>query len=148
MRDSPEIKGASPERIANAPSVLMGQAVEARGFEPIGWQFRFKFPTHVSNWRSVLALPMSDMKSGDGFEYETRYVYVLADLAAQADARREDTAMLDWLDATNRRLKMGWRVSQAPAGNVSVGSIIQLGANGQTPIREAIRAAMNTKAEQ
>lgn len=46
--------------------------------------------------------------------------------------------MLDWLDETNKRFKMGWEVGAAPAGNVSVRTIIM----GGKPIREAIRAAM------
>lgn len=47
--------------------------------KPIGWQFRFVFPTHKSNWKSVLELPIQDMKEGDGFRYETRPVYAPED---------------------------------------------------------------------
>lgn len=50
---------------------------------PIGWQFRFVFPGHASNWRSVLELPMSEMRDGDGFKYERRFVY--APLAAAGE---------------------------------------------------------------
>jgi hypothetical protein len=52
-----------------------------------------------------------------------------------------DAALLDWLDSTNRPLQMGWRVTVAPAGNVSIGSVIQLGGK-ITSIREAISAAI------
>ena len=53
----------------------------------------------------------------------------------------EDAELLDWLDAANLKMRMGWKVGKAPAGNVSVTSIIFLGSE-PVPIREAIRAAM------
>lgn len=59
----------------------------------------------------------------------------------EIQALREDAAMLDWLDATNTPFKMGWNVRLAPAGNVSVSSVIQLGGS-VTPIRAAISASM------
>lgn len=52
-------------------------------------------------------------------------------------AEVDDAARLDFLDATNKRFQMGWKVNIAPAGNVSVQSIIM----GGRPIREAIDAA-------
>jgi len=52
---------------------------------------------------------------------------------------RTDTERLDFLDR-NMRMKMGWKVGIAPAGNVSVSSVIQPG--GPTDIRSAIDAAM------
>ena len=52
-----------------------------------------------------------------------------------------DTQRLDWLDATNKRFRMGWAVGVAPAGNCSVQSIIM----GGKPIREAIDAAISTQ---
>lgn len=54
----------------------------------------------------------------------------------------KDAARLDWLDETNLRRKMGWKVGRAPAGSVSIMSVIFLGDEGPTPIREAIDAAM------
>jgi len=67
----------------------------------------------------------------------------LLHMAAQAPvagqpAEPSPADMLDWLDETNKRFKMGWEVGAAPAGNVSVRTIIM----GGKPIREAIRAAM------
>ena len=55
-------------------------------------------------------------------------------LKACADAKR-----LDFLDG-NLRMKMGWNVGCAPAGNLSVSSVIQ--PSGPTSIRTAIDAAM------
>jgi Lar family restriction alleviation protein len=54
-----------------------------------------------------------------------------------------DAARLDFLDRTNARFRMGWKVGKAPAGNVSVQSIIH--AVGRViGIREAIDAARST----
>jgi hypothetical protein len=47
-----------------------------------------------------------------------------------------DTALLDFMDR-NLRMNMGWRVGVAPAGNLSVQSVI----NNKTSIRDAIAAA-------
>lgn len=55
-------------------------------------------------------------------------------LKACADAKR-----LDFLDG-NLRMKMGWNVGAAPAGNLSVSSVIQ--PSGPTSIRAAIDTAM------
>lgn len=64
---------------------------------------------------------------------------LLAHPIASADVR--DAELLDWLDAANKPFKMGWCVSVAPAGNVSVRSVIQL--DGEiTTIRAAIVAAI------
>jgi RNA polymerase-binding transcription factor DksA len=60
---------------------------------------------------------------------------------AQTEQALTDGERLDWLDSTNKPFKMGWRVGVAPAGNVSVGSVIQLG-DSITPIRAAIDAAI------
>jgi hypothetical protein len=49
----------------------------------------------------------------------------------------EDTARLNFLDTNVHKFRMGWRVGQAPVGNLSVQSIIM----GGQPIREAIDAA-------
>jgi|SRR5690625_1069185 len=62
----------------------------------------------------------------------------------EMQALRKDAAMLDWLDAKNDLFKMGWSVRLAPAGNVSVSSVVQLGGS-VTPIRAAINAAMEQK---
>ena len=52
-----------------------------------------------------------------------------------------DTERLDFLD-TNKRFRMGWNVGAAPAGNLSIQSII----TGGKPIREAIDAARHLAA--
>lgn len=63
-----------------------------------------------------------------------------AALAKQASGQdREDAERLDWLDKTNSKFKMGWSVWVAPAGNVSISSIIQ--PVRVVTIREAIDAA-------
>lgn len=68
----------------------------------------------------------------------------LQPVAAQDSGQdREDAERLDWLDQTNSKFKMGWRVGIAPAGNVSIGSIIQ--PVRVVTIREAIDAAMEQK---
>jgi len=54
----------------------------------------------------------------------------------------DDSELLDWLDATNKRFKMGWKVGVAPAGNCSVQSVIFLGNSEPVTIRAAIRAAL------
>lgn len=53
-----------------------------------------------------------------------------------------DGERLDFLDRTNARFRMGWKVSKAPAGNVSVQSVIHA-AGRVIGIREAIDAARN-----
>ena len=53
----------------------------------------------------------------------------------------KDAERLDWLDR-NLGMKMGWRVGVAPAGNVSITSVVQLGGGDPTPIRAAIDAAL------
>lgn len=60
---------------------------------------------------------------------------------AAPDGEARDAARLDFLDQTNARFRMGWKVGKAPAGNVSVQSVIH--ATGRViGIREAIDAAM------
>ncbi len=59
----------------------------------------------------------------------------------RASSEPDDSELLDWLDATNKRFKMGWKVSVAPAGNCSVQSVICLGNSEPVTIRAAIRAA-------
>lgn len=64
---------------------------------------------------------------------------------AKADqpASGEDAKRLDWLDAVNAPFRMGWQIGLAPAGNVAIHSVIQLGDGAKTtPIRAAIDAAM------
>lgn len=69
------------------------------------------------------------------------------DAAPVADsAMAKDAERLDWLDAKNARFKMGWRVTTAPAGNVSVSGVVQLGGT-ITSIRAAIDAAIAASAE-
>lgn len=59
----------------------------------------------------------------------------------RAASEPDDSELLDWLDSTNKRFKMGWKVGVAPAGNCSVQSIICLGNSEPVTIRAAIRAA-------
>ena len=61
--------------------------------------------------------------------------------AEQDKDAAEDAELLDWLDSTNKRFKMGWKVGVAPAGNCSVQSVIFLGNSEPVTIRAAIRAA-------
>jgi hypothetical protein len=62
-------------------------------------------------------------------------------LASLLKVLKEDAARLDWLDEKNKRFRMGWKVGMAPAGNVSVQSVIFAAkAMTPTPIREAIDA--------
>lgn len=60
----------------------------------------------------------------------------------RAASEPDDSELLDWLDSTNKRFKMGWKVSVAPAGNCSVQSVIFLGNSEPVTIRAAIRAAL------
>jgi len=72
----------------------------------------------------------------------------LAEQMARLNARvielNADAERLNWLDATNKRFRMGWKVGIAPAGNCSMQAIIM----GGHPIRAAIDAAMGTGKEQ
>ncbi|MDD1789049.1 hypothetical protein [Burkholderia gladioli] len=61
-------------------------------------------------------------------------------LAAPAISESEDAVRLNWLDATNKRFRMGWSAGVAPAGNCRLQSIIQPDGN-LTSVREAIDAA-------
>lgn len=68
---------------------------------------------------------------------------LLAERDAQAKRIAEleaDRDRLDWLDANNIPKRMGWAVGTAPAGNVSVSSVVFLGSEPVT-IRAAIDAA-------
>ncbi|MFA5633420.1 MAG: hypothetical protein WC997_18170, partial [Porticoccaceae bacterium] len=67
----------------------------------------------------------------------------LAALSSVQD--REDAQRLNWLDAQNARFRMGWRVGQAPAGNVRIDSVIVTGRSKPASIREAIDAARAAK---
>ncbi|MBU9378739.1 hypothetical protein [Burkholderia gladioli] len=60
--------------------------------------------------------------------------------AAPAISESEDAARLNWLDATNKRFRMGWSAGVAPAGNCRLQTIIQPDGN-LTSVREAIDAA-------
>lgn len=66
----------------------------------------------------------------------------LANQQGVGDAK--DTERLNWLDAQNLQQRMGWKVSQAPAGNVSVQHVVFLGSE-PVPIRVAIDAAMSAQ---
>lgn len=58
-----------------------------------------------------------------------------------ADVAR-DTKLLDWLDAQNKRFRMEWQVRRAPAGNVSINTVIVLGTREISTFRNAVEAAM------
>lgn len=64
------------------------------------------------------------------------------DTAAQRPGARDDTARLDWLDAQNMPMQIGWDVRKAPAGNVIVQSVVFLGGAEPRSIRQAIDAAI------
>jgi len=61
-------------------------------------------------------------------------------LVKEVEALRADRDRLNWLDANNVPKRMGWAVGIAPAGNVSVSSVVFLGSEPVT-IRGAIDAA-------
>lgn len=65
-------------------------------------------------------------------------------LNSRIDALSKDAERLDYLDTINKRFSMGWKVVKAPAGNVSINSIICLGGRPIT-IREAIDAAISAR---
>jgi len=58
----------------------------------------------------------------------------------EVEALRADAERLNWLDANNIPKRLGWKVGTAPAGNVSVSSVLSLGPEPVT-IRAAIDAA-------
>jgi hypothetical protein len=66
-------------RLLDAIATAAQAQSEPQAVEPIGWQFRHVFPTHASEWHSVLALPMNEMRGRDGCRYETRLVYAPKD---------------------------------------------------------------------
>lgn len=66
--------------------------------------------------------------------------------AALQSQDREDAGRLDWLDASNKKHRMGWSVGVAPAGNVSITSVVTL-RRDPTPIREAIDHARRAEGE-
>jgi hypothetical protein len=79
-----------------------------------------------------------------GTEYTQTRLTLHLHLSAPPGEPKEthpDTKRLDWLEETNRRFRMGWRVGMAPAGNVSLQAVIQIGPGPLTTIREAIDAA-------
>jgi hypothetical protein len=77
-----------------------------------------------------------------GLDYPSRTrLHEFARAILQSSERDKDEARLDFLDS-NEKFKMGWQVRAAPAGNLSVTSIIM----GGKPIREAIDAAIAASA--
>lgn len=77
-----------------------------------------------------------------GYEHlADAYLELLATRDAEIAELRRDAERLNWLDARNTPSQMGWRVSIAPHGNVSVQALIQLG-GPLTSIRAAIDAAI------
>jgi len=70
----------------------------------------------------------------------------ITDMAKRLEAAERDAERLNFLDACNLPMKMGWNISMAPMGNVSAQVIIQLGGK-VTPIRQAIDAAMQESGE-
>lgn len=65
----------------------------------------------------------------------------IAELEAERDELLKDKARLDFLDSADPRLRLGWSVSAAPAGNLSITSIVELGGS-RTMLRQAIDAAL------
>ncbi|NIE67436.1 hypothetical protein [Burkholderia sp. Ax-1719] len=88
-----------------------------------------------------MTIPRADWST----KIEERIRFMLKSATTPAE-RVSDAARLDWLDATNARFKMGWRVGRAPAGNVSVSTVIQLDGD-PTPIRAAIDEARKVDIE-
>lgn len=96
---------------------------------------------HTHDFDCVTAI-FNQMKDAcpEGIRHEDGWILIPHD-AAPSDRDREDAERLDFLDRTNAPFKMGWSVGTAPAGNVSVQAVIQLGRE-ITPIRAAIDAAI------
>lgn len=65
-----------------------------------------------------------------------------ADLEKQRDGMAKDAERLDFLDK-NRSMNMGWSCGIAPAGNISISSLIF----GKLSVREAIDAALASAQE-
>lgn len=72
-------------------------------------------------------------------DFDTAFANFTTSPAHTSEAR--DSERLNWLDRTNGAMRMGWNVRQAPAGNVSIQSVIFLGRD-PVGIRDAIDAAM------
>lgn len=92
-------------------------------------------PAADAEWRDVIQGAI------DALPYQH---HLIPRLVALLSANRpapgvpDDAKRLNWLDDTNKRFRMGWEVGQAPAGNVSIRTII----TGGKSIRDAIDAAM------
>ena len=72
--------------------------------------------------------------------------YADHEAASAADKARileleEDKRRLDAMDSINAKLRLGWRAGLAPAGNISITSVVELGGNIRG-IRQAIDAAL------
>jgi hypothetical protein len=67
------------------------------------------------------------------------YTLAASPTEASPEADKRDAERLDWLDATNKRFRMGWYCGIAPAGNVSLTTVIM----GGKPIRQAIDSALS-----
>lgn len=81
-----------------------------------------------------------NLRAGNG--YSSKIEALIAErnqLRAQVSALQADAERLDYLDK-NLSMKMGWIVGVAPAGNISITSVIYLGGEPQT-IRDAIDGA-------
>lgn len=74
----------------------------------------------------------------------TAPMFITEAVLSRIDALSKDAERLDYLDTTNKRFSMGWKVGKAPAGNISINSIIYLGDRPIT-IREAIDAAISAR---
>jgi hypothetical protein len=103
----------------------------------------------MCNGHGLIGGFVSDGDGGGGYDSEpcpdcasreqkAELIAALASAHAKLIYAGADSARLDWLDAANARFRMGWDVGCAPAGNVSVKTIIM----GGKKIREAIDATM------
>lgn len=101
-----------------------------------------------TEWFKGLAVGSYHVDTPDGLKALADTIKGLVERAALATApasdKGDDSALLDWLDAQNLRMRMGWKVGVAPAGNVSITSVIQLGGE-PTTIRAAIDKARQSK---
>ena len=64
--------------------------------------------------------------------------------AEEIERLRKDAERLNWLDATNRRFRMGWYAGIAPVGNVMISSVVMSTIDIRSAIDSA-RAAQEAK---
>lgn len=118
------------ERIANV--LVPALKAEANADEPVAWIRRH--PNGALSNELLIHVQVEQVRRDSG-AWVPLYTH-------PAPGVPDDAKRLNWLDDTNKRFRMGWEVGQAPAGNVSIRTII----TGGKSIRDAIDAAMLTAA--